>query len=80
MRIIKNIQNFLYDQEYFISLFQDCLHVYDYQELVVLSDTFIELKLKDFHLKIDGNDLMVSAMDKKEILIKGIITNMRLER
>lgn len=80
MRIMKNLQNFLYDQEYFIDLFKNCLHVYYYEELLSLSDTLIELKLKEFILVIEGDDLSISSMDKHEMLIKGIINTMRFKR
>lgn len=80
MRIMKNLQNFLYDQEYFIDLFKNCLHVYYYEELLSLSDTLIELKLKEFILVIEGDDLSISSMDKHEMLIKGKINTMRFKR
>ncbi len=80
MRIMKNLQNFLYDQEYFIDIFQNCLHVYYYEELLSLSDTLIELKLKEFILVIEGEDLSISSMDKHEMLMKGKINNMRFKR
>lgn len=80
MRIMKNLQNFLYDQEYFIDLFKSCLHVYYYEELLSLSDTLIELKLKEFILVIEGDDLSISSMDKHEMLIKGKINTMRFKR
>ena len=80
MRIVKNLQNFLYDQEYFIDIFNNCLHVYYYLDLINLSDKLIELRLKDFILKIEGKDLIVSKMDKHEILIKGVIESMRFIR
>ena len=77
MRIVKNIENFLYDQEYFIDLYKDCLHVYYYLDLIHLSDSLIELKLNEFLLTIEGEQLTISAMDKHELLIKGKIKNMR---
>lgn len=80
MRIIKNLQNFLMDQDYYIDIFNNCLHVYYYETLLSLSNTLIEIKLKEFILTIEGNDLIVSAMDNHEILIKGIINNMRFTR
>ncbi len=80
MRIIKNLQNFLMDQDYYIDIFNNCLHVYYYETLLSLSSTLIELKLKEFTLTIEGNDLIVSAMDNHEILIKGIINNVRFTR
>lgn len=80
MRIIKNIQNFLMDQDYYIDIFNNCLHVYYYETLVVLTDKLIELKLKEFSLVIEGKDLSISAMDNHEILIKGIIEQLRFNR
>lgn len=80
MRIIKNIQNFLMDQDYYIDIFNNCLHVYYYEELITLTDNLIELKLKEFNLVIEGEELIVSAMDNHEILIKGKINSLRFNR
>ena len=80
MRIIKNLQNFLLDQDYYIDIFNNSLHVYYYEELTTLTSTLIELKLKEFNLVIEGKDLIISSMDNHEILIKGIIDNMRFNR
>ena len=80
MHIIKNLKNFLVEQDYYIDIFNDSLHVYQYVSLVTLSDKLIELKLKEFNIEITGLDLRVASMDNKEILIKGIINNMRFKR
>lgn len=80
MRIIKNLQNFLMDQDYYIDIFNNCLHVYYYESLLSLSETLIELKLKEFILSIEGKDLIVSKMDNHEILVKGLISNVRFAR
>jgi len=80
MRIIKNIQNFLMDQDYYIDIFNNCLHVYYYEELIALKDNLIELKLKEFNLVIEGTNLLVNAMDNHEILIKGTINLLRFDR
>ncbi len=80
MRIVKNIQNFLMDQDYYIDIFNNCLHVYYYEELITLTDTLIELKLKEFNLIVEGESLIVSGMDNREILIKGKINLLRFNR
>ncbi len=80
MRIIKNLKNFLLDQDYYIDIFNNCIHVYYYEELITLTDTLIELKLKEFNLIIEGNNMTISNMDNHEILIKGIINSMRFIR
>lgn len=80
MRIVKNIQNFLMDQDYYIDIFNNCLHVYYYEELITLTDALIELKLKEFNLIVEGENLIVSGMDNREILIKGKIILLRFNR
>ena len=80
MRIVKNLQNFLMDQDYYIDIFNNCLHVYYYMELITLTDNLIELKLKEFNLVIEGENLTISNMDNHEILIKGLIDCLRFNR
>lgn len=80
MRIYKNIKNFLYDQEYFIDIFNNLIHVYYYEKIIHLASDLITLKLNTFTLEITGKDLVVKQMDKKEILIQGIIDNLRFIR
>ena len=80
MQIKKSLKNFLCSQDYYIDLFGNCLHVYYYLELLSLSDEVILLKLPEFILKIDGHNLVVSNMDKHEILIKGEILDLRFIR
>lgn len=80
MRIINNLKNFLLDQDYYIDIFNNCLHVYYYESLIHLSDKLIKLKLKEFKLEIEGNNLSISSMDNHEILIKGEINNVRFIR
>ncbi len=80
MRIIKNLTNFLKDQDYYIDIFNNCLHVYSYENLISLSDKLIELKLKEFTLQISGENLIIETMDNHEILIKGLLNDVRFIR
>ena len=80
MRIVKNLSNFLKDQEYYIDIFNNYLHVYSYLDLISLSSKLIELKMPDFNLIIEGENLIITEMDKQELLIKGIITNVGFKR
>ncbi len=80
MRIVKNLSNFLKDQEYYIDIFNNYLHVYSYLDLISLSSKLIELKMPDFNLIIEGENLIITEMDKQELLIKGLITNVGFKR
>ena len=80
MKIVHNLQNFLKDQDYYLDIFKDFFHVYEYISLITLTSTLIEIELKDFNLVIEGSNLVVKNMDNKEILIKGIINLVRFKR
>lgn len=80
MRIVKNLQNFLVDQNYYIDIYNDNLHVYRYKSLNRLSNDKIILELEAFNLEIKGQNLIIKGMDTQEILIKGIIQEVRFIR
>ena len=68
MHIKDTLVNFLYDKEYFISIYDNFIHVFNYKELIIL-------KLDKFKLEIKGEDLFITKMMPNEILIRGVIKN-----
>ena len=75
MHIKDTLINFLYDKEYFISIYDTYIHVFNYVELVSLTSKLIILKMDKFNLEIKGDNLFITKMEKREILIKGSILN-----
>lgn len=73
MHIKENLINFLYDKKYFISIYDEFVHVFNYQELISLTSKIIILKMDGFKLDINGEDLFITKMMPNEILIKGVI-------
>ena len=73
MHMKDSLINFLYDKNYFINIYDEYIHVFNYEELISLSSNKIELKFSNFKLVIDGDNLFINKMDNKEMLIKGII-------
>ena len=73
MHIFENLENFLRDKDYYIDIFKNTIHVYNYETLKRLTDKEIELELKEFNLIIKGENLVVKEMEKHEILVKGKI-------
>ena len=71
MHMKDNLINFLYDKNYFINIYDEYIHVFNYQELVSLSTEKIVLKLEEFKLNIMGSELFITKMLPNEILIKG---------
>lgn len=71
MDIKNNLINFLYDKNYFISIYEDYIYVYNYIELINISSEKIEFKINDFKLVIVGEKLILKKMLKNEVLING---------
>ncbi len=75
MHIKDNLINFLYDKNYYIGLYDNSLYCFNYQELILLSDSKVVLKMPNWKLVIQGNNLLISKMCINEVLIKGKISN-----
>lgn len=77
---MKNIlENFLYDKKYFITMFDDYIHIYRFNKLLKLSNNEIVLSINNFIYKIIGENLFIKQMTKDEILIKGIVKETKKE-
>ena len=73
MHMKDSLINFLYDKKYFINIYDEYIHVFNYEELISLSSKKIELKFSNFKLVIDGSELFINKMFPNEMLIKGTI-------
>lgn len=80
MKIVNNIRNFLSDKEYYIDIFENNLHAFNYLKLLKLNDSIVELQFEKFDLEIKGCNIKVIEMNNNEILISGIIDNVRIKR
>ena len=66
--------NYLYDLEDFITIFDNSLHVFNYEKLNKLSAEEIILTIPKKQVIIKGLNLKIKQMTKQELLIKGQIT------
>jgi len=70
----ENFKNFLFDLDNFISIYENNLHVFNYEKLEKLSDDEIIIIIIDNKkVKINGNNLNIKQMTKQELLINGLI-------
>lgn len=75
MHVKDTLINFLYDQEYFITIYNNHIYIFNYLSILELSRDVIILKLNKFNLRIEGNDLYIKKLLPKELLIQGSIKN-----
>ena len=71
-------KSYLKKEEYYVILYSNYIYIYNYNEIKKFTDTFICLELNKFTLNIIGNDLLITKMEKNELLIKGNI--LKVER
>lgn len=77
MKMINNIREFLEDKKYYIDIYDNKLHIFNYKKLIKLSDTEMIIEIENFLLKINGINLKIIQMEKQELLIVGSVENMR---
>ena len=71
---IKNtIIDFLYDKNYFITMYENFLYIYNFQEIITLTNELIMLSIENFKIKITGSDLKIKKINGSELLIEGNI-------
>ena len=58
------MKNFLLDQDYYIDIFQDFIHVFNYIDILKLEETKVILDMPNFNLEIKGQDLVVKTITK----------------
>ena len=71
---IKNtIIDFLYDKNYFITMYENFLYIYNFQEIITLTNELIMRSIENFKIKITGSDLKIKKINSSELLIEGNI-------
>ncbi len=71
--------NFLFDLENFITIYDNTLHVFNYQRLNKLSAAEIVLTFENKKITISGNNLKIKQMTKQELLISGQILKVEFQ-
>ena len=77
MHIYKTIKNFLLDQDYFIEKKKKNIHIYGFSKIEILQENRALFIIREFKLEILGQDFRVLKLTKNEILLQGIVKEMR---
>jgi hypothetical protein len=80
LHIKDNIKNFLYDQQYFINVYDNYIHLFNYEKIDLFSKDKIIFTFANFRLIIKGKDFYICKMLKKEILIKCNLLEISFEK
>ena len=77
MHLYKIIKNFLFDQDYFIDIWQNNIHIYGFLDILCLQEKKAFFHLEKFDIELTGEDFRVLKLTKNEILIQGKLESMR---
>ena len=80
MHLYKTMKNFLMDFDYYIDLYENKIHVFNYIDIEKLTDGEIVLAMPSFTLSLIGTAFVVKKLEKREILIEGEIQDVRFTR
>ena len=71
--MLEIFKNYLNKEEYYLIIYSNYIYIYNYKNIIKFTDTNICLELDKFKVNIFGKDLLITKLEKKELLIKGII-------
>lgn len=71
--MLEIFKNYLKEEKFYIIIYSNFIYVYKYIDIIKFTDTFIILKLEKFKVYIYGKDLLITKLEKNELLIKGYI-------
>ena len=78
MRLISKLDGFLENRNYEIIIKEDNVNIINFKEIIDFSANHISLKCDSKIINIEGKSLIISKMLDEEILITGIISNVRI--
>ncbi len=79
MKALDNIKNFLYCKDYFVNIFENYIHVFNFEKLLNISESLLEFEFLNFKIAIVGESFVVKKMLKNEILVQGKLKKMEYE-
>ena len=74
--MLEIFKNYLRNEEYYIILYSNFVYIYNYLDIIKFTDTFISLKLRGLKINIKGKNLLITKLEKHELMIKGFIENL----
>lgn len=80
MHLYETMKNFLCDFDYHIAIYENRIHVFNYVDIIKLTDKEIILSMPSFSLVLIGENFAVKQLLKREILIEGTLNDVRFSR
>lgn len=76
--MLNNLSTYLSGEEYRISILSSGIHVLNYKSIIDITDTEVLLKIDKKIIKIKGAGFRLKELDKKELLIHGLVKKVEI--
>lgn len=76
--VLNNISTYLRDLDYRVTLLKNGLHVLNYKSIIDITSNIIMFKVNDKLFKVNGKNMILKELDKKEFLITGVIESVTI--
>lgn len=78
MKIINKLDRYLEDKNYEIIIKENKINIINFKEIIDFSVSKITLRCDNKIINIEGKNLIISKMLDEELLITGLIYNIRI--
>lgn len=78
MRLISKLDRYLEDKSYEIIIKENSINIINFKEIIDFSVNKISLRCDNKIINVEGKNLTISKMLDEEVLITGIIFNVRI--
>ena len=78
MRLISKLDRYLENNNYEIIINVNSINIINFKEIIYFSMNKISLRCDDKIISVEGKELIISKMIDDELLITGIIFNIRI--
>lgn len=78
MRLISKLDRYLEDRNYEIIIKDNSINIINFKEIIDFSTTKISLRCENKIINVEGKNLIISKMLDEEVLITGVIFNIRI--
>ena len=78
MRLISKLDRYLEDKKYEMIIKDNNINIVNFQEIIDFSINKVSLRCNNKIIQVEGKNLIISKMLDNEVLITGIILNVRI--
>ena len=76
--MLERINNYINDKEFRYTIYEDKIHIVNYEKILSLEDTFISIQSKKQIITIRGKYFSLRKLLDNEILIMGILSKIEV--